>query len=178
MPELPYGGLTVSAGAGTQALTTALAKFTGWGAVSKADSRSRDGDYSIWPDLTNNRVLVVPGVYEVSFDLDGTMSGSDTLTFQIFKNAVAVPDLQVSRYQAATNALGFAFSGILNVLPTDNPKTIGTFADPVKTSNPPNAGGYASAPDLMIPIEIYVKSAAGSDTLTIVNAHLTLKRLA
>ncbi len=182
MAVQPYGGMSITGGADTLALSTTAAKLASWsasgGANSAADSRTRGGDPSVRPDKANNRILVnAPGVYEVHFDLSGAPDAAQDILVQVYRNGVAVDDL---RAQARfTNAVknNIALHGILEVTAAHNPKTIPTFADTTATTNPPAQVSYAAAPKTEVALEIYIKSLASTPTLTINDAHFTVKRL-
>lgn len=177
-----YGGLTITGGSDTLALSTTAAKLASWsasgGAASAADSRSRGGDPSVRPDKSNNRILVAcPGIYEVQFDLSGVPDAAQDIHMQLYRNGVAVGDLIAqARF---TNAVknNISFSGIVEVTASHNPKTIPTFDDTTATTSPPAQPSYAAAPKTEVALEIYVKSLASTPTLTINNAHFTVKRL-
>lgn len=184
MATIPYGGLAITGGAVTQALTTTAGKMVAWagtgGAASAADSRTRDGDPAVRPDKANSRVLVLsPGVYEVSFDMSGESDAAQDVFAQAYRNGVAVGDLRGQARWAGSNAKNqLSFHGILEVTAAHNPKTIGTFDDTVASASPPAQPSYAAAPKTEVALEVYLKSLASTPTITINDAHLTVKRLA
>lgn len=172
-----FGGITTYAGSSTLALSTTAAKLTLWAANSVASSRSRDGDTSIYPDYSNNRVLVAaPGIYLVHLDLALISDSAMALVFQVYKNSTAVADLR-SQVHIATTRTQVALCGILSVATTDNPGTIATFSDTTVTTNPPAQVSWAGAPKTLVPIDVYVTAASATPTITLYDAHLTLLRV-
>jgi hypothetical protein len=164
-----YGGLAINdGGAATQALTTTAGQIVAWGVASTADGNTRDGNPAVVPDVTNNRLKMLPGIYLVEFDLQFVGGGSADVQAQLYKNGVAVPGLSC-RGGASTSRASMGFSGILVVLAADAPGTLQTFPNP-STSGFAGAGG---APYTEVPVTIELKTLASTVTLTLEAAHFT-----
>src|SRR5437879_6112310 len=139
--QTAYGGLVIAAGATAMSLTTTPLAVA-WTGKSAADSNgAADGDPAVVPDLANNRVKInTPGVYKVSCDIEGVGGGTGDVELAIRLNGTAKADLK-SRFGMSTARAGCSLVGILNVLRSDSPGTLPTFADPTSSF-----GGIGGAP--------------------------------
>jgi hypothetical protein len=173
---IPFGSLTIAAGAATQALATTAALFALWddspGANGPAGTVD-DGDVSVKPDYANNRILVAsPGVYEVEVILSGAIDAAADVTMNVAKNGTAVADLLTkSRWTNAVKNVQ-TVKGFISVTAADNPGTIATQAEPAGTFT--GGGGY---PKRMVPLTLLVASGAGTPTITAENAQFIVKRV-
>ena len=195
MGLIPFGGLSITGGTQTQALTTTPGQVVAWsaagGANSDQDTYNGAGDPSVRPDYANNRILVnsqggaayqtAQGgsiaycAYLVTLTLEGTLAtGTALLIAQIYKNGVAVAKLKQKAYgSGGTTGCQVVLQGILQVSRADAPLNIATFADPPSTE----LIGPGKAPQTMVPITVYLSVSASTDTLTIAEAQLTVVRL-
>lgn len=168
-----FGGLHITGGADTLALTTTAARMISWsasgGSNSDADSNTDDGNASIVPDYANNRIKVMPGVYKVDLVITGDMDTAADVIAQIYKNSVAVSKLK-QKQRMTTNKDQIVISGLLEVLESDIPDTLPTFADPSATG----FAGAGAAPKSLVPIDVYLSLVSGSQTITFEEAAFTL----
>lgn len=170
-----FGGLNITGGAGTVALSTTAATLNVWSSAggSNVGGTTNPGDsISIQPDNTNNRIKVSPGTYLVNFFMSGTNASGGKVTARVRKNGSAVTTLKASAQIGTTNG-NLGFSGILTVNASDAPGTLPLSPDP-SSSGFAGAGG---APKSLVPIDIDLTLGASTDTLTIVEAGLTLVKI-
>jgi hypothetical protein len=172
--KLAYGGLVIAdGGAATQALTTTAGQVVAWGAKGMQDSNNYDGDPSVIPDLTNNRIKVNgPGIYLVTFNISMTGGGTQDVIGVIRKNAVAVTGGS-GRVGIGTARANLTVTAIVQILPADIPKTIQTFSDPASTS----FAGAGGAPKAESYIDVTLATVASTVTATLEAASLTVLRL-
>ena len=174
---IPYGALTISGpGAATQALSTAAALMAQWSAAGGANINGTydDGNPDVTADKVNNRILVqAPGVYEVEVHLSGITDGTQNITIDIAKNAVAYGVAQSKQSWLVSTKIHHYMKGIVIVTAADNPGTITTKPNPATTGFA-GAGGF---PKMMVPLTILLTSGAGTPTLTFENCLMLAKRL-
>jgi hypothetical protein len=150
----PISGLKLNGGNQAQALTNALAKLTAFSTNALAAvtpfGSDREGDLSITPDLTNNRLLLAtPGYYLLLAQLAGIATGPADLTFQgvLGGNTALQPELSgeceaplnsytisvaptgIPASVAANTTVDQALTGITGLLATDNLVAVGKAAD-------------------------------------------------
>lgn len=170
----PYGGLQVVDGSAvTQALTTtagALVAWAGTGGANSVSSNSRDGDVGVIPDKANSRILLKPGIYRVSFDASLLGDGTAQVIAKCRKNGTVVSHL-TGRCTVGTAARGNpAFTGYLEVLPTDSPDTV---ADWTYTGT----YGPGLAPKTNVPIDMVLLTTTSTVTVTVECAHFNAERV-
>lgn len=173
---IPYGGLNITGGAVTQALTTTAGAMVAWagaGGSALPDTNSSVGDPAVKPDLANSRILVqAPGTYEVEFNISTDMATGADLIAQLRKNGTVVPTAK-GKGRCTTDKNQVSFKSIIEVTTDDNPKTIQSFANP-STSGFAGAGG---APKTMVPLDIVLSVGASTDTVTIEEASFIVTRI-
>lgn len=170
-----YGGLNITGGAGTVALSTTPAQLNVWSSAggSNVGGTSNPGDnISIQPDNTNNRIKVSPGVYLVNFFMSALNATGGKVTARVRKNGSAVATLKASCQIGTTNGT-VCLSGVLTITSADNPGTLPTSPDPASTG----FAGAGAAPKNLVPVDIDLTLGSGTDTLTINEAALTLVKL-
>jgi hypothetical protein len=176
---IPFGGLSITGGATTLALTTTAAQLISWsgagGANSDDDTYSAGGDPAVRPDYANNRILVnTPGTYKVEVTIYGTLAtGTALLLAQIFKNGVAVAKARQKAYGETTAGVQISLLAIVVVNKSDAPGTIATFADPASGE----LIGAGKAPQTMCPLDVRLFVSTSTDTLTIVEAQFNVFRI-
>lgn len=177
MNPMAYGGMYITGGADTQAMTTTAGAMVSWseagGANAVSDSNARDGDPAIIPDKANNRIkLNTPGVYLVSFDLAGLATTGCNVAAQLRKNGVVVTGAKGLGIFSTTNG-AVSFQSIVEVTRSDSPGTLPTFADPASTG----FAGAGGAPKTECALDVVLSILTSTDTLTLVEAHLNVIRL-
>lgn len=199
-----YGGLIATAGVGTVALTTTPATLTGWTAKADDNTSDIDGDATIRPDLTNNRILVAaPSVqtptppagltaatqkktYQADVDVSGTVATGCDLILQLRKNGSSGTLIAgtKAKNRITTNKGNVGFTAIFSVNGGDfiAAKALGVnqlaFADPsAPDSTHPYFTGQGGAPKNLIPIDVVASCATSTDTLTVEEAHFTIIQL-
>lgn len=96
MLSQPFGGLFVSGGSTSQAITTTPAQLTAWSGAKGGISQGAnyDGDPAIVPDPANNRIKVnTPALFEAKLNISGFGSAAADLLFQIRVNGAVQADL-------------------------------------------------------------------------------------
>lgn len=192
--EVAYGGLAIQdGGAQTQALTTTPGQVVAWslakGQVTEADSYSIDGDVAVRPDQANNRILlcgppgppITPGTqqqpyaaFRVWADLSVVGGGTADIIMQLAVNGVVRQGFSARSTVLATERRNLAFSTILRLLLSDNPKNVPTFADP---ANPPSVyGGAGGAPKILVPVTLVLSTVTGTVTVTIEGGHFNVEQ--
>lgn len=178
---IPYGGCNVAAGATAQAGLGAAALLTCWAGANGSNfpSTGNEGDPAVKGDQANNRVLVnAPGVFEVQVVLHGTIDGTEEVTLQLRKNAVAIPTARSIRSWLVTINNEHTLHAIVQINQADMPKTIATMPAQASTTGPNNTPSFSGASGALLtecPLDLTV--AAAGQTMTVVDASFIVKRI-
>lgn len=157
---LAYGGLQISGNSTAFTVPNAAAKYTqGW----EAHAVSQHGNADVAPSTSNSRLVLLPGVYKVTFNavvetevVSGTSGDSvGTVSFQLYKAGTAVDGAKAK----------------VNALAADRPQTA-TVVDIVEITEAQRTAGTNY-------VEIYASSgdASGND-IVISDATFLAERLA
>lgn len=168
-----YGGMYIAAGAATQALSTSAAALAQWSASGGANGIYSQGDPAVIPDYANNRVKVnSPGRYKVTVQLSVDSDAAFDLTMRLRKNGTAVTGAACQqRVTTDLNQIVGVF--FVEVLATDSPDTLVTFADPSSSG----FGGAGGAPKTLSYLDVSLAANTGTPTLTFQECQFLVERL-
>jgi hypothetical protein len=177
---IPFGGLVITSGSPTLALTTTPTLFNIWQALAPDSTL---GDASVRPDLANNRIMAgIPGTYKFNYSISGQTGTAGIMTFQLRKNAATlIPGTACSQSWAGSSADNvISFSGLFVIAPGDYSATQSqpNFPDPVQGAQAfyPSFAGAGGAPHSQCPIDMVVSVGTSTATLTIVTGNWTIER--
>jgi len=177
MISIPFGGIEIAAGSGTQALSSTAALFNLWNASTGSNKTNTGdaGDPAVQPDKANNRVKVnSPGTYLVQFDIVGETDTAKIITARLRKNGSAVAGAMAQLSWAGSNAKNtMSFVAIVPVSQSDSPGTIST----MPAASTTGFSGASGALQTSVALDVTLESDSGTPTVTINNAHLNVMRL-
>lgn len=185
--EIPFGGISATGNATSQAITTATTKLTFTGATNTPTTGTRVGDPAVKPDATNSRIQInAPGLYRVNFEGCGGADGALNCAFQLRKTVAgtqtALAGTKMAGLFSTTNKFNLSLNAIIEVLSTDLGTAGGasTFADPDATAGAGKpAGGFAgagAAPKTGVYLDVSITGDA-SQALTLTDMRLTADRI-
>lgn len=170
---IPFASIGITNGVGTQALSTSAA-LLGLSALGGVNGDYTAGDPAARPDVTNSRLILGPGVYEIDLQVEGVTDGAQIITFQLAKNGTAISGTARPQSWAISTAKNnHVLKAIITLTDADVPGTIGNFADPASTS----FNGAGGATKEGIPLTVLVSSGAGTPTLTFEQLLFAAKRI-
>ena len=106
-----YGSLYAANVTTSQAITAAASKLTLWSAAGLSNRMT--------VDLANKKIIIlVPGVYEVSFDACASVAASNNVQFHLRKNGVELPEFG-TKVKLPTTLAAAGFSNLVNLVAGD-----------------------------------------------------------